>query len=102
MRSFNHLESCRIWFLLYFKDFTFTRLSLEASYPDRVEKLGYDSILSSDVISFKILLRTKVLGEVYLKDNRVCYKCKIEDNDSSVLRTAKRSFTKIMERYRVE
>ena len=77
-------------------------MSLEASYPDRVEKLEYDSILSSDVISFKILLRTKVLGEVYRKDNKVCYKCKIEDNDSSVLRTAKRSFTKIMERYRVE
>lgn len=88
--------------MLYFKDFAFTRLSIEASYADRVEKLGYDSILSSDVISFKIFLKTKVLAEVYLEDNRVCYKCKIENNDSSVLRTAKRSFTKIMERYRVE
>lgn len=102
MRSFNHLESYRIWFLLYFKDFTFTRLSIEASYSDRVEKLRYDSILSSDVIGFKILLKTKVLGEIYLKDNRVCYKCKIEEIDSSILKKAKRSFIRIMERYKVE
>lgn len=102
MRSFNSLESYRVWFLLYFKDFTFTRLHLEASYSDRVEKLGYDSILSSDVVGFKILLKTKVLGEVYLKDNKVCYKCNIEESDSSILKKAKRSFMKIMERFEVE
>lgn len=98
MRSFNQLELCRRWFLLYFKDFTFTRLSIEASYADRAEKLRFDSILSSDAVGFKIFLKTKVLAEVYLEDTRVCYKCKIEDNDSSVLKTAKLSFTKIMER----
>ena len=77
-------------------------MSIEAAYSDRVEKLEYDSILSSDVIGFKMLLKTKVLGEVYLKDNRICYKCKIEESDSSILKKAKRSFIRIMERFEVE
>ena len=77
-------------------------MSIEAFYSDRVEKLRYDSILPSDVIGFKILLKTKVLGEIYLKDNRICYKCKIEESDSSILKKAKRSFMKIMERFEVE
>lgn len=95
------LELIRIIFLSYFKEFTFLRFYIicfrdNESYTQNIE----DKI--ENIEKFKIMLKTKELAEISIKDNKIYCKCDICESDSKALIKAKKSFMKIMERLRYE
>lgn len=95
------LDLIRLFFLTYFKDFTFQRFYLicfrdNKSYIQNIE----DEI--KDVNKFKIMLKSKELAEVSIIENKIFCKCNICESDSKALIKAKKSFMKIMERLRDE
>lgn len=95
------LELIRLIFLSYFKEFTFLRFYVicfrdNKSYIQNIEDKIYD------VDKFKIMLKTKELAEVRLRNNIVYCKCDICEGDSKALIRAKKLFMIIMERLRDE
>lgn len=91
------LELIRLFFLSYFKEFTFLRFHLicfrdNQSFIQNIE----DEI--ENVEKFKIMLKTKELAEISIKDNKIYCKCGICEDDSKALIKAKKSFMKIIER----
>lgn len=95
------LELIRLFFLSYFKEFTFLKFHLicfkdNQSFIQNIE----DEI--NNVDKFKIMLKAKELAEISVKDNKIYCKCDICESDSKALIRAKKSFMKIMERLRDE
>lgn len=95
------LELIRLFFLSYFKEFTFLRFHLicfrdNQSFIQNIE----DEI--KNVEKFKIMLKTKELAEISVRDNKIYCKCDENEGDSKALIKAKKSFMKIMERLRDE
>lgn len=95
------IELIRLFFLSYFKDFTFLRFYLicfrgSKSFTQNIE----DKI--DNVERFKIMLKSKELAEISIRNNTIYCECNICESDSKALIKAKKSFMKIMERLRDE